>query len=1045
MKIPRIVFIGLCLFIFWSKSLSVYAWGSEGNSDTSQQKGIQLSGKVISEEGDPIAGATIKIKGNTFVVKMDEAGGFNLNLPSEYETIIISAPGYFDREMIVGRESTESIDILLKKDVNRLGSRNEVYNLFGSQRRDLITGAYSQIYGEQVENYGVTNNELRLTGLLPGLFVMQSNGEPGDEGSSMLIRGRRTFRGNSPIILVDGFERSMSLLDPNEIEAITVLKDAAATARYGLRGSNGIIQVTTKRGKEGKVKVVANIRGGLKKPTTEPKILDSYDYAQLYNEAQLNDNPNATPRYSETYLKKYMNARNGIIEDPNDIYLYPNINWYKEFTNDNTWQQRYSVSLSGGNDFARFFVSGGYLSNSGMYTTDKNANTYSTNSNQDLMTIRSNVDIHVNKRFNISLDINGRQEQRRWTGARGSAADIFRALINTPPNAFPVFQKEVDSATGMQMLGGTKDYTNNPYGLLNRKGYSLSLTRAMATSLKMNYELDFVTKGLFMHGELAFDSEYLMYTNRNKNFSVWNVDVDSDGQPKQEEGSKSYYIKTGSDTQMSPGGEYPSTSRKMNYRLGLHYSRSFGDHRIFAEALFNQREISQDIGDLPRIYRGGDGQISYQYKDKYLADFSMSMMGSEQFLKNDRFGIFPALSLGWIITQESFLKNNPVLSFLKIRGSVGETGWDDIGGYFLWYQKFSNQSGATSFGQTAISVDGIQEQAFALDNVTWEKDLKYNIGLDVRFFRDRIALTADVFKETNRDIMRAPELPYSMGIRFPDFPIGKVENKGIEVSLSYTDRIGNVKYGISGMVTYATNKILEMGEAQKLYPYQMATGHPLENRFGYIALGLFKSEEEIANSPKQTFTTVVKPGDIKYQDINNDGLIDSYDQTYLGGGPEPNLQGGVQLNLEWKGFDLSFLLTGSNGGWLQVTGESMWAFYNNGTANEHHLGRFNPNDESTWDNATYPRLSLSNNSGNQQTSTYWRINARQLRLKNFEIGYSIPVKWSKNVLNKLRFYVNAYNWLSWQNTDLVDVEARNGSYVQYPIQKILNFGLNVTF
>ncbi len=1044
MKIPRIVLLGLCLFICLNNSLSVYGSNSKGDAAVSQQRGVPVSGKVLGEEGDPIVAANVMIKGNPAIFTTDKDGVFEVTLTSEGSaTIIVSAPGYFTREMIIKNENGKSLEIKLLKDIDRVGTRDQSYNLFGSQRNDLTTSSYSQIYGDKIENYGVVNNELRLSGLLPGLFVMQSNGEPGDEGSSMLIRGRRTLRSNSPIILVDGFERSMSLLDPNEIEAVTVLKDAAATARYGLRGGNGIIQVTTRRGQEGKVKVIANIRGGLKEPTTEPKILDSYDYATLYNEAQLNDNPNATPRYTATHLQKYMNSRNGTVENPNDPYLYPNVNWYKDFTNENTWQQRYSVSLSGGSKYARFYVSAGYLNNSGMFKTDANANTYDTNTGQDLMTIRSNVDINVNKRFVIGLDINGRQENRRWAGARGSSGDIFRSLMNTPPNAFPVLQKDPDPATGLPRLGGTKDYPVNPYGLLNRRGYALSLVRAMAATLKMNYELDFVTKGLFIRGELAFDSDYTMYTNRNKSYSVWAIDVDANGQPKYAETAKNYYVKTNTDTQMTSGGEYPSTNRKTNYRLGLNYSRTFGDHRIFAEALFNQREISQDVNDLPRIYRGGDGQISYQFKERYLADFNMSVMGSEQFLQDDRFGVFPALSLGWIVTREPFLKNNSTLSFLKIRGSVGQTGWDDIGGYFLWYQKYST-AGTIRFGPAGTEYTGIQEQAFALDNVTWEKDLKYNFGFDARFLSDRISLTADLFQETNRDIMLQPELPYSMGIRFPDFPAGKVENKGFEISLGYNDHIGNVKYGITGMVTYAKNKILELKEAPKMYPYQMKTGHPLENRWGYQALGLFQSQEEIANSPVQTFTSIVRPGDIKYKDVNGDNVIDSYDQIYIGAGPEPNLLGSIHLSLEWKGFDLSALVTGQNGGNLQLSGESIW-YYNNGSAKEHHLGRFNPNDESTWANATFPRLSLTNNSGNQQTSTYWQIDARQIRLKNFEIGYSIPVKWSHNVLNKLRVYVNAYNWLTWQDTDLVDVEARNGSYVQYPIQRICNFGLNVTF
>jgi len=943
----------------------------------------------------------------------------------------------------VTEEKGDSIEGINGKRVDK-----DIYTLFRTQKADLATGAFSQIQGDVIENYGVTNNISRLTGLLPGLIVTQNDGEPGDEWASFWMRGKRTFRSNQPIILIDGYERDMSFLDPSEIKAVTILKDAAATARYGLRGSCGIIQVTTQRGEEGKVKIWANIRGGLKQPTTKPDMLDSYDYATLYNEAQRNDGiADDKVRYSQTYLDKYMNARKGIIEDSKDPYLYPNIDWYKTFTKNVSWQQRYSLSASGGNKYAHFFVSGGYMNNSGMYNTDKSANTYNTNAAHDLMTIRSNVDIQANKRLSISLDLSGMLSQRRWPGVNGSASGIFQWLAAMPPNALPIMQKDVDPGTGLQMLGGNANekYTNNIYGMLNRSGYTLWLSRAMTATYRMNYDLSFITKGLMARGEVAFDNSYEMVTLRSKTYSVWSINTDTNGQPLYSPDSiAKYYTKSGTDSQMGTGGGSFSTARRLNYRIGLNYTRTFGDHSLYAEALFNEREISNDIGNLPRVYRSYDGTVSYQYKNRYLLDFSLGIMGSEQFLRNDRFGKFPALSLGWILTQEPFLRDNKILSFLKLRGSAGETGWDDTGGYFLWYQQYYS-SGGTNFGMTALSVNGWQEGQFALPNVTWEKDRQYNIGLDARFLQDRIALSVDAYQETNRDIMRQPELPYTMGIRFPDMPIGKIFDKGCELSLSYKDRIGDLQWGISGVFSYNQNKILSMGEATKLFPYQTVTGHSLDNRFGYVALGFFKDQADIDNSPKQTFTTQVSPGDIKYKDMNGDNIINSYDQTYIGNGPDPNMQGGLQVNLAWKGFDLTVLATAEKGGSLQLSGQNVWAFYQQGGASRNWLNRFNPRDESTWATATYPRLSLANSGGNTQGSTFWLISTKQARLKNMELGYSFPVKWSKQAINKLRLYVNAYDWVTWQSTKLVDVEARDGSYYLYPIQKILNFGVNVTF
>ncbi|RHJ86707.1 TonB-dependent receptor [Parabacteroides sp. AM08-6] len=1000
-----------------------------------------VEGIVTNEEGLPIKGVLVTVKNKSISTTTDENGSFFIAAPVK-STIVFFHKDYIQAEMLLENQIT--LDIQLKHIDSRDKISDEVFLLYGSQNKDLMTGSYAQINGKDIETRAVVNNKNRISGLLPGLLIMQTNGEPGDEGANIFMRGKRTMRGKNPIILVDGYERSMDLLDPNEIKAVTVLKDAATCARYGLRGSNGIIQVTTNRGSEGKIRVNGHIRGGLKMPTTEPRLLDSYDYATLYNEARRNDGN--SPLYLENHLNKYMNARNGIYENEYDKYLFPNNNYYEMFTKNVTWQQRYSVSVDGGNKFAKFFVSAGYTNNSGMYNIDKNANTYNTNAEQNAITIRSNVDINVTKRFVMSLDLSGRQEERIWPGARGSSvSDLFRNMYCTPPNAYPIFQPDIDKTTNKQMLGGSKDYTKNVYGLLNRSGYSKSLVRNMTATLKLNHQLDFITKGLNVRAEFAFDSWYEMNTNRSKNFKVYSIDADKNGEAKLQQDGSLKYIETGSDTQMSSGGDYPGSERILNYRVGLDWNRTFGNHNLYAEALFNQREKSQENDrNLPRVYRGYDTRVSYQYKAKYLADFNMGIMGSEQFLKSNRYGFFPALSLGWVASNEDFLKENPIISFLKLRASGGETGWDDTGGYFLWYQQFASSSGP-AFGPTATGQSGWNEGAFALNNVTWEKARKYDVGLDVRLFNDRLSFTGDYFYEKNRDIMCAPALPYIMGIRFPDFPIGKVKNKGFDLSLSWNDHIGDFNYGLSFIYTRADNEIQEMGEEKKAYSYQQRTGKPLDSQWGLIALGLFQSQEEIDNSPKQTYSKIVSPGDIKYKDVNGDGVIDNYDEVYLGPNADLNMQWGSKLDLSWKNFDFSVLFTGQNGGWNNITGESIWEFQNNGTVREHHLGRFNPDDPSSWANATYPRLSLSNVEGNHHSSSYWRKSMAQVRLKHIELGYSIPVAWSKGIVNNLRLYVNAYNILTWQSTDLTDTEAKNGSYIQYPIMKMVNFGVNVSF
>ncbi|HEX7905596.1 MAG TPA: TonB-dependent receptor [Chitinophagaceae bacterium] len=921
------------------------------------------------------------------------------------------------------------------KDTLKAGLENiNIYN--GQQKKQRVTGSYSQIYGATIENNPVVNNRNKMQGLLSGLIVSQNNGEPGDESASLWMRGKRTFRNNEPIILVDGFERSMDLLDPNEIETITVMKDAAATAQYGLRGGNGIIQVTTKRGREGKIQINFNARAGLKSPTTTPSFTNSFEYATLYNEALVNDG--GAPKYSATDLDKYQKASQGIYDTGLDPYLYPNINWYEKYTKPYTWQQRYSLSVGGGNKNARYFISGGYTNNSGLYKVDKSINSYNTNTQAELITLRSNVDVSVNKRFTMTIDVSGRQEERNYPGSRTDASlRLFRALYKTPPNAFPVLTPD-------GQLAGTKDYMDNPYGLLNFQGYSLYYIRSMAATFRAKHDLDFITKGLTASVNVSFDSWYDQVTNRNKSFKVYDL-RQPDGTVKYLPSGKIKYVETGSNTQINSSASYLTTRRIFNAEMALNYDRDFGPHSISALATFNRRIISQeDNGNISRRYIGTNGRASYAFRDRYLAEFNYAFQGSEQFLPGNKFGFFYALSAGWVVSEEKFLKGNNWISFLKLRGSYGLTGNDDIGGYFLWYQKYSS-SGGPNFGYTSIGYTGWNENAFALNNVTYEKVKKTNLGLDAAFLKNKINLAFDYFYEKNSDIMLQPALPFIMGIRFPDFPVGVVENKGFDMSLGYSDNIGKLGFSITGVITNAKNTVLNKGEEKQRYDYQTRTGRSLSALFGLEALGLFKDQAEINASPVQTFGPT-RPGDIKFKDQNGDNVINSFDETYLGENADPTLQYGGKLGLTFGGFDFNILFTGQHGGMQALTGESIWEFHDNGTVRTHHLARFNPADPTSWATATYPRLSLNNKANNQKTSTYWMRDASMVRLKTAELGFTLPSKWvSKITMQKIRVYFNGYNLHTWSSTDLIDIEARSSHYVVYPIQRIFNAGINVTF
>lgn len=1003
-------------------------------------KSVTINGVVTSINSDPLQGVLVHLKGTNIKTLTKEDGKFTIQA-SPNSILIFSFDGYVSQSEEIGGRT--EITIILKEFYEEHETKDFINKLYGRQKEHNVSSAISQIYGSQFENNPIISNSNKLTGLLPGLFVMQDNGEPGDEGASLWLRGKRTLRSKGPVIIVDGVERSMELLDPSDIETVTVLKDATSTAQYGMRGGNGVVLVTTKRGEEGKIKVTFNVRNGIKEPTTTPKFLDSYDYATLYNEAQRNDNPIQSLMYNPVDLDKYLQARDGNIAGL-DNYIYPNIDWYNDFLKKYTWQQRYSVNIDGGNKYAKYFVSAGYTKNNGLYNVDKTVNQYNTNASMDMVSLRSNIDIQVTNRFKMSLDLAGKQEQRTYPGSRGDAAlRVFRSLYKTPPNAHPVLSPD-------GKIGGTKDYNSNPFGLLNYQGYSLYYTRRMAATLNLAHDLDFITDGLKVKGSVSFDSYYEQTTLRNKSFKSYQIltVLNADGTRTTQympDGTTLKYIETGSNTQMGTGGSYDDTQRLINYEMALDYSRKFGKHEVTAYAGFSQREIGQENNaNLSRFYRGYNGRVSYAFANKYLAEFTVGYQASEQMPPWAKYTVFPAGSAGWVISEENFMKENKVVNFLKLRASHGLSGWDDIGGYFIWYQQFAS-SGGINFGNTAASYSGWNEGAFALNNVQPERVRKTDLGIDIVLFNDRISFSGDYFMERNSRIMVQPELPYSMGIRFPDMPIAIVENKGFDFQLSYKNKIGKVDYTITGTLSKADNKVIERGEAKKMYEYQQRTGRPLDPVFGLVALGLFQNQAEIDASPRQTFG-VVKPGDIIYQDQNNDGIIDSYDETYLGLNVDPNMQYGVNLNLKYKGFDFSAMLSGQEGGKIYMGGEAMYEFHDNGTVREHHLGRFNPEDPNSWATATYPRLSLANKANNQRTSTYWARSTALTRLKTVEFGYTVPDQLSEYLkMQKIRFYVNGYNLFTWQDTDLMDIEARSSHYVIYPIQRIINAGLNVTF
>lgn len=939
-----------------------------------------------------------------------------------------------------------------------LSDSEDIIVLNGTQKSKFVTGAVSQISGEVIVDNPIINNALKLAGQLPGLTIFQSNGEPGVEAARTLIRGKRTMRSNTPILMVDGYERDFSFLDPNEIASVTILKDAAATAQYGLRGGNGIISVTTKRGREGKIKINFNASAGIKQATTKPHFLNSYDYARLYNEASFNDyndgkNDLSLFRYpySEPVLAKYKQAVDGTLTDETDKYLYPNVNWYDDYIKKSTWQQHYNVNASGGNQYATYYISLGYTNNGGLFNVDKERNTYNTNTDMKLLTLRSNVDIQATKRLHIGLNLSARQEERTNPGAnKDYSSRIFSSIYQTPPNAFPVLLPN-------GMPGGTKDYTNNPYGLLNLQGYSLYYSRNLYSDIQVTHDLDFITKGLKIEGNFAFDGWFDQITERSKTYKGYALNTIKDGEtgllsPIYDNNGEYTYVETGTNTEMGSDGSYPGTLRVFSWKFKLDYERTFAKNYLYAMLGYSQRSMAQEKNtNLPRQYRGINSRISYAYDGKYLAEFNMGYEGSEQMPNSNKYGFFPAFSAGWIISEEAFLKNNGFIDFLKLRASYGISGNDDTGGYFAYLQHF-NKGNGTELGTSSTKFDGWEESAIAQDNVTWEKVYKANIGIDAALLNRRLNFSLDLFHEKTTDIMVDPPLPLLMGTKLALMPLGKVENKGLEVMAVWSDRIGKVEYVLTGIYSTSKNKVLDMAELEPRYEYQRRTGLPLGVTFGLEAIRYF-TEEDMNNPliPSQSEFGAVRPGDIMYKDQNNDGVINTYDQVYLGN-TDINNQASLSLGLKYKGFDFNIQFVGQWGGTMSLNNETAYEFYKNGGVSAHHLNRYNPQDpESYVDHGMkfykgdYPRLSLSG-TNNRQGSSFWRVSTDLLRLKTIEFGYTFKNKiLNKAGVSSLRFYTNGFNLYTWSHSNLIDIESGSGSGMIYPIQKIWNFGVNLSF
>ena len=1050
-------------------------------SATNINKNRLYKGKVVDDRtSEPLVGATVKVKGSTIGTITDIDGNFALDIPDNISPIVfeVSYMGYASKEAAPAK--TTGFTIRLAEDSQTL---EEVQIIaYGKQSKMSVTAAISSIDTKELLKSPSGSVANALSGAVTGLSSIQPSGQPGAENPSIYIRGTGSLSDelSKPLILVDGVERSFFQMDSHEIESITVLKDAASTAVFGVRGANGVVLVTTRRGVSGKPVISLNSSFGLTQALRNLKGMDSYTYATLYNEAQLSDNPSLTE--SQLGFSPFVIDMFRTNEDP---IMFPNVDWNDYLFKNLAWQTQHNLTLSGGGERFRYFVSLGYLLQDGMLK--QLGESYDPNYQYKRFNYRSNVDIDITKSTLLKVNIGGHVGAKR----EPRTDELWRKVLWSTPFSSPgiVDGKLISNIYSNRYISiGERSC---PLDYYYNYGYNVDTDNVLNLDLALEQKLDFITPGLSMNIKGAYNTNYNVKASRTPSGAdsmctpIYLGSIETPGMdfwdPRFD---RTIVYQTdgvsGLHEQMSYGEE---VGRGHNWygEFSLNYSRSFGDHDVSALFLYNQSkkyypETKIDgkvfYMDIPTAYVGYVGRMTYAYKKRYMVDLNAGYNGSENFAPDKRFGFFPAVSAGWILSEEKFMKKQKVIDFLKLRASYGIVGNDKMenarflymAGAWSGYNTVAKGQGSWQFGKdggTGLLPDA-KENTMGNPDVTWEKVAKQNYGIDLKMFDSRLSLTADVFFEKRKDILSTRNtLPAITDINLPKINLGKVNNHGYELSLGWNDRAGKVDYWLKANVSYAKNKIIYMDEVVPNEPYMAETGRSTGLTYGYIfdrflqkddfdADGNLKKDENGRQILPQMALGTPRPGDALFKDLNGDGVINGDDKTRFGYAERPDYVFGFLGGLKWKNFEFSMQWTAAMNASRILDGEYRNAF---GSTNSRMLLKFLADGRWTEENpnSRFPRLTFMNKSHYLQTSDLWLMNGSYLRLKTAEISYTLPQKdFLKKVgIESVRFYCNGYNLLT-LFSDLNDIDidpegVTDGGNNNYPNIRIYNFGVNISF
>ena len=1017
--------------------------------EASAQEGgkLTVTGVVTDELGEPMIGAGVLVKNtvNGAITNLDGEYTITVDAIGGGGVLIFSSIGYADQEIAVnGREV-----INVQMQLDQLQLEEVVVVGYGTQKRESVVGAISTV---DVSNIKVPSAQLSsgLAGQLSGVVAVQRSGQPGSSSSDFYIRGVSSFQGTvTPLVLVDGVERDIDLVDTDDIASFSILKDASASAVYGVRGANGVILITTKKGDVGRPKINIREETGITQPLIMPRFVNSEQFATMYNWAK------GEAYFSEEDIQHYISH-----DDPD---LYPDVNWMETMYRPLASNERVNVSISGGTDVVRYFVSGSYYTESSIFRNAKNVYDYDSSISYDKFNFRANVDINLTESTVLALNVANIYETRVSPGT--DSGTIWSWAFSTSPNTVPY---EYSDGT-LSKPDGTLE---NPWNLLAHTGYAESFTNSAQSVISLTQDFGKVwepLEGLSGNMKFSWDAWNYQYQSRTKTPRQYHA------QERDEDGNLVFGdpIVEGSTT-LSYGA---SGSSSMNTYLegSLTYNRLFGDHRVGGMFLYNHSIKRTTLGgsdttSLPYKNQGVAGRVTYAFKDRYFAEFNVGYNGSENFAPGHHFGFFPAVSAGYLISEENFwapLRNT--VNMFKFKGSYGKVGNDQIGGARWLYLPTVITGNYATLGETG----GNGGYGLAIGrpenlNFSWEEELKFNAGVEFELWHS-LRVMADYFDSHRYGIlMQRGGLPgiagYQNGNKLPYVNVGETRNRGVDMSAEWHKQVGEWFFTARGNFTYNRNNLVNNDEPDWKYKYQNRIGKPYGvgagQPWGLLAVGLFESEEEIANSPKQTFGEY-RVGDIKYQDINGDGRIDADDQIYLGYTTLPEITYGFGLNAEYKGFDIGVFFQGVGNVNFFVSGSSLTSPFSSTAIEKSAVQRDvwergwdqltnNGADMSRASEAVYPRLSIGSAAGssnNSQTSSWWQRDGSYLRLKNFEVGYTLPKKWLARLgfVQSVRCYLSGNNLLTFSSFKLWDPEQGGGQGASYPNNRVYSIGLNANF